>query len=134
MDLSNSSTPSGASSLTDFLVAPSQPFIRCVERLEGLIEAETRILKEGQRVDFEALNMRKTHALLEFTQVMKNASQESIAQARERVDNLQKLLFANTEALERHLQAMQEITMLIVESIREDESDGTYSIKGIGRR
>jgi hypothetical protein len=134
MDLSSSPSLIEETLSEEPLVAPSLAFTRCVERLARLIDAETRVLKSGERVDFEALNFRKTHALLELTQVSKNASQESFAQAREGIDNLHKLLAANTEALERHLQAMQEITMLIVESIREDESDGTYSVKGMARR
>jgi hypothetical protein len=134
MDLSTIDGLVEAQTLDDRAAEPGQAFVRCIERLERLIEAETSLLKSGQIVDFETLNLRKTHALLEFTQASRNASRECVSSARGRVEALHKLLAANTEALERHLQAMQEITMLIVTSIREDDSDGTYSFKAMSRR
>lgn len=109
-------------------------FARCVERLEELIETETRILTSRARIDFEALNLRKTHALLEFTRVARNTPPQSSPEARERLSRLAHQLAGNAEILEQHLQAMQEITNLIVDSIRNDDSDGTYSRKGVARR
>lgn len=109
-------------------------FIRCIQRLEEMIETETGILKSGARIDFEALNLRKTHALLEFTRVARNLPPQTSAQAQIRLRALGERLAANTQVLEQHLLAMQEITSLIVDSIRNDESDGTYSRKGAARR
>jgi len=124
-ELVNMETPASSADLA---------FIRCVERLEELIDAETGILKSCERLDFESFNLRKTHALLEFTRVARNLPSRASAQARRRLGELVEKLAANTEALEQHLQAMQEITGLIVESIRRDESDGTYSMRGAARR
>lgn len=109
-------------------------FIRCVERLEDLIDAETQVLRSCARIDFEALNLRKTHALLEFTRVARNLPPRASGLAQQRLNRLVEKLGSNTEALQLHLHAMQEITCLIVESIRSDESDGTYSRKAAPRR
>lgn len=109
-------------------------FVRCVERLEEMIDAETRILKSCSRVDFEALNLRKTHALVEFTRVAQNTPLQTSELARRKLSRLSERLSVNSEALEQHLRAMQEIVSLIVDCIRDDDSDGTYSRKGAPRR
>jgi hypothetical protein len=112
--------------------APHDALTRCIERLREIIESETRVLKQGGHVDFDALNQRKTHALLEFLQVSRTAPPQSAAEITDQVRSLQKLLSENAQLLERRLQATQEITNLIVHHIRESESDGTYSIRSPG--
>lgn len=111
-----------------------QAFINCIERLETLINAETAMLRNCERIDFEALNLRKTHALLEFMQVSRSVREESLVHARHRIRDLQDRLAENAETLERHLQAIREISALIIDGIRKEESDGTYSINGVARR
>lgn len=108
-------------------------FDRCLERLEELISTETHMLRSGARVDFDALNQRKTHALLEFTRVAR-ALKPGAPPSQGRLAALRDALGANTEALDLHLSAMREITRLIVETIRSDDSDGTYTMKGATRR
>lgn len=114
--------------------ASEAAFIRCIERLEEMIDAETRILKSCARVDFEALNLRKTHALLEFTRVARNMPAQTSEPARRKLARLCERLAVNTEVLDQHLRAMQEIANLIVDCIRSDVSDGTYSRKGAAHR
>lgn len=125
-----------ADALPDELERPPSEiaFIRCIDRLEETIETETRVLKSCARIDFEALNMRKTHALLEFTRVARNMPARPSEITRQRLAGLVQKLAANTEILEQHLLAMQEITDLIVTCVRNDHSDGTYSRKGAPRR
>lgn len=103
-------------------------FCRCLGRLKEIIEAETGVLKEGKGVDFEALNRRKSHALLEFMQVSRMATPQVESLTTDRMRDLQRLLAENAQLLERRLQATQEITDLLVRHIRESGSDGTYSI------
>lgn len=112
--------------------ASQDALTRCIDRLREIIELETRILKQGGHVDFDALNQRKTHALLEFLQVSRTAPAQSATQIGDRIQSLRKLLAENALLLERRLQATQEITDLIVHHIRESESDGTYSIRSPG--
>lgn len=108
-------------------------FDRCLDRLEELISTETHMLRSGAHVDFDALNQRKTHALLEFTRVAR-ALAPGAPPSRRRLAALRNALGANTEALDQHLRAMREITRLIVDTIRNDDSDGTYTMKGTARR
>ncbi len=104
-------------------------FGRCIGRLKEIIEAETEVLKEGKGVDFDVLNQRKTHALLEFMQVYRTTAPMGARHAADRIKDLQRLLAENAQLLERRLQATQEITDLVVRHIRESDSDGTYSIR-----
>ncbi|QGM99660.1 hypothetical protein F7D14_11265 [Methylocystis parvus] len=99
---------------------------RCVERLASIIEGETRLLKEGGRLDFPVLNARKTHALLEFTLASKSARPGDFACFGDTALRLKDALEENKEYLERRLRATQEIASLILAGIRRDESDGTY--------
>lgn len=119
---------------TPNLAGGEDAFSRCIGRLQEIIEAETSVLKEGKKLDFDALNQRKTHALLEFMQVSRTASSEALNHAAARIRDLQRVLAENAQLLERRLQATQEITNLIVHHIRESESDGTYSIRSQGMR
>ncbi|WP_363346633.1 hypothetical protein [Methylocystis echinoides] len=112
--------------------APEDAFSLCIGRLQDIIRVETGVLKEGKRLDFDALNQRKTHALLEFLQVSRTAPPDAVRRASGRIRDLQRLLAENAQLLERRLQATQEITNLIVHHIRESESDGTYSIRSRG--
>jgi len=112
--------------------ASQDALTRCIDRLQDIIEAETRILKQGGPADFDALNQRKTHALLEFLKVSRTASPRAVTQAAMRIQTLKGLLSENAQLLERRLQATREITELIVRHLRESESDGTYSIRSPG--
>ncbi len=112
----------------------AQALERCIERLNAIIEAETSLLKGGGALDFAALNARKSHALMEFIQASKGARASDLAQFSHKAARLRELLASNAEMLERHLQATQEIAMLVIASIRSDESDGTYTIPRSGAR
>ncbi len=109
-------------------------FIRCVERLQELIGDETSTLRAGAHIDLDTLNLRKTHALLEFARMARNRPQRGGAEVEDRLLRLRELLAANARVLEQHLQAMTEITNILVESIRKDVSDGTYSRGSASRR
>ena len=109
--------------------AAEDAFFRCVDRLEELIEGETLTLRSCAPVDFDSLNLRKTHALLEFTRVARAMPPSISAEAEQRLKVMRAKLTANADILERHLQAMLEITGVIVDSIRSEDSDGTYSVR-----
>jgi hypothetical protein len=114
--------------------APILALERCINRLESIVETESRLLKEGGRLHFEAMNARKTHALLEFVLAAKGAQQDDLAPLRESARRLRASLAANAELLEKHLRATQEIAMLILAGIRQGESDGTYTVRSFGAR
>lgn len=113
---------------------PGLAFLRCIDRIESLIATETQILKSGAAVDFDMLNLRKSHALMELLQVTRSAPEGTLSLTQGRVERLRELLAVNAEALQQHLLAIRAINELIVECVRREESDGTYSIKNLGRR
>lgn len=108
---------------------PVDAFSSCIERVESVIRSEMEILKKGGKIDFDALNQKKSHALLELLRVMKGATAENASEAAMKLKSLQRLLSDNAELLARRLQATEELTSLIVRHIRDSESDGTYSIR-----
>lgn len=108
---------------------PIDAFSSCVDRAERVIRAEMETLKRGGKIDFDALNQKKSHALLELLRVSRGMTADMTPHASQRVNSLQKLLSDNTELLAKRLQATEELTRLIVQDIRESESDGTYSIR-----
>jgi len=100
--------------------------LRWIDRMDRLIDAETHALLSGARVDFDSFNSKKNYALLEFRIMSRNfgdISQDSLAQLK----RLNGRLAQNGEVLKQHLQAVSEISKLIITSIRAEESDGTYS-------
>ncbi|PPD45175.1 MAG: hypothetical protein CTY15_05185 [Methylocystis sp.] len=107
---------------------------RCVERLKALVEAETRAAADPGEIDFEAFNQRKSHALVELTQMLRMAPLDSRVAARGAIAHFRTALAENADALGLRLRAMQEISALLIEKILEDESDGTYSKNGTARR
>ncbi|WP_442754614.1 hypothetical protein ACNHKD_16720 [Methylocystis sp. JAN1] len=113
---------------------PAQALIHSIERLEAIVRAETNLLRQGGDLDFQTLNARKTHALVEFIQASKAVDASRDDDLAESVQRLRELLVANAEILDRLLQATQEIAMLTIASIRRDESDGTYSPRRPGGR
>lgn len=102
---------------------------RCVDRVEIVVREEMEILKKGGKIDFEALNQRKSHVLLELLRFSKSFKAQNAIQSAPRLKALQKLLGENADLLARRLRATEEITGLILGHIRDSESDGTYSIR-----
>lgn len=111
-------------------VNPSlDPVSRCIERVETVIREEMQTLRNGGKIDFEALNQRKSHVLLEVLRLSKSITSHSANQSGHQLRSLQKLLLENSDLLARRLRATEEITGIIVRNIRDSESDGTYSIR-----
>lgn len=104
-------------------------FARCLDRVQAVIQDEMKILKKGERIDFDALNQRKLHALLELLCASKGAAGQNSVDCETRLKSLRTLLVENTDFLARRLKATEEITEIIVKHIRDSESDGTYSLR-----
>ena len=116
-------------------VAPEtvDAFCAVIERLETVIEMETKALAGNRTALLGDLARHKRQGFLELTGVMKAMertipSQEIIG----RLAAFRETLAANAAVLRVHLRAMQEVTALIVKVMRDAESDGTYS-RGFGR-
>jgi predicted hydrolase (HD superfamily) len=100
--------------------------MRWIDRMDALVAAETKVLLAGEKVDFDAFNSKKNHALLEFMILSRGVGEVSpvlLAALR----RLNERLTKNGEVLKQNLQAASEISKLIISVIRAEESDGTYS-------
>ena len=108
-------------------------FFAVIERLEAVIEAETKALADGGRADVVEFTRQKRQGFLELGRIMKALertipSQDILA----RLAGFRRKLEDNDAALRVHLQAVRAVNALIVRVMREAESDGTYS-RGYGR-
>jgi hypothetical protein len=103
-------------------------FGKAVERLEQVIELETKVLMENKPADLREFNHRKNFGLLELTRTMRALDGMPSEQIRLLLVNLRSKLDRNRKALDIHLRAVQEISAIISKAIRDSESDGTYSV------
>jgi hypothetical protein len=109
-------------------------FVRCIDRLDALITAETETLTARAPFDFDASNQRKTHALLELVRASRATPSELAPPLRDKVLALREKLNRNAELLDQHLRAMLEIASIMIATIRAEESDGTYCGQSVRRR
>jgi len=117
----------------DFALADS------IRRLEIVVDEEAAALTSRGPIDFEAINRRKSHSLLELTRLSRSAAGSAAAAALEPdFARLAGKLARSRELLQLRLSASQEIAELITDAMREAESDGTYSTASVasaaGRR
>jgi hypothetical protein len=120
--------------LVDVVDRSHLAFIGCIERLEELLDRETRGLKICARIDFEDFNLRKSHALLELSRASRSLTPGTSAMIKTRLVSLQAKLAENSLLLEQHLGAMREIAAIMIRTIEMDESDGTYSTRSSADR
>jgi hypothetical protein len=104
------------------------PLERAIERLEDVIEQETKALKSRAAVDLEAFNVRKSQGLLELNRALRGLDglvRDKVVQAR--LAGLRAKLAVNQAVLKMHLEAVREVASVLADAIRDAESDGTYS-------
>ncbi len=102
-------------------------FIRTLERLEHVIEAETTALQQNQPVDLADFNHKKRHGLLELSRTMRLLDEPSRESAQPGLHRLRDKVEQNLSILEIHIKAVHEVAAIIANAIQEHESDGTYS-------
>ena len=107
-------------------------FVTVIERLETVIEAETRMLASGRTSDIAEATRQKRQGFLELSRLMRTMERTIPSQdILSRLATFRGKLEANDEKLRVHLQAVRAVNALIVDVMREAESDGTYS-RGYG--
>jgi hypothetical protein len=110
-----------------------KPVVTAIERLETVVEAETRMLLEGANPDLVEMNARKSRGLYDFTRAMNKAVVKAEAAALKSLqpllDRLRQKLERNCEALQLHLRAVGELSDIIRTAIETQEADGTYTLK-----
>ena len=101
---------------------------RVIRRLEDTVNEETELLRTNAGVDLNEFNARKSQGLLELTRALRTFDVRSADDATvSRLQSLRSALNENSAVLNLHLQAVREIAMIVSDTIRESESDGTYS-------
>lgn len=106
-------------------------FIHSVERLEQVLDDETRLLQQHKPVALHDFNHKKSHGLLEFSRAMSAlrtldpAAAEFAAKAS--LIRLRTKLAENLAMLQTHLGAVSAIAATIARVIQDHDSDGTYT-------
>ena len=103
-------------------------FFAVVERIEAVLAAEMAALGTRQHRELGELTRQKRQGFLELNRIMRQLantipSQDILA----RMARFQGSLQANAAMLETHMRAVKAVTDIIVQVMRECESDGTYS-------
>lgn len=101
---------------------------RAVRRLIEIVDQETIALRDNAASDLSDFNARKAHGLLELDRaatLLKGAQPDAATMALLR--ELRAKLDANSRVLAMHIEAVREIAGVIADTIREADSDGTYT-------
>lgn len=108
-----------------------------IQRLEEIVDQETKALQARQAIDLKEFNDRKSQALLELTRWLRSMQGvEENPPLAARIAVLKEKLALNQAVLKVHLEAVREISNTLSDAIRHADSDGTYtqSISLVGRR
>lgn len=112
-----------------------KPVVRAIQRLEDVIDTETRLLLEGGNPDLAEINSRKSRGLYDFNKAIKKAASAAELATMKRLqpllDSLKQKLEKNCEALQLHLRAVGELADLIRGALETQEADGTYSMQSV---
>lgn len=113
--------------------APVSPtlatFLAIVDRVETVVEAETEALSRHVPFDMTELNHRKRQGVLELSRILRTLTGgPPNPEARDRLASLSVKLERNRRVLDVKLRAVREIADIIARSMKDAESDGTYSL------
>ncbi len=112
-----------------------KPVVRAIQRLEDVIDTETRLLLEGGKQDLAEINTRKSSGLYDYNKSIKKAASDAEPATMKRLqpllDSLKQKLERNCEALQLHLRAVGELADLIRGALETQEADGTYSMQSV---
>jgi hypothetical protein len=99
-----------------------------VRRLEETVEQETAALRSRTPIDLNEYNNRKSQGLLELDRALRMLGESQPSEEMKgALRSLRDKLDLNREVLKTHLDAVREVAGLIAESIRNADSDGTYT-------
>jgi hypothetical protein len=110
--------------------AAAAQLIGAMDRLQQVVDAETRTLREHNTADLQAFSHRKSQGLLEVSRSMRALGDAPPDPAvRARLLGLRASLADNHALLGLHLRAAQEISTTLSRALEHAESDGTYSAR-----
>lgn len=117
--------PGGKTTDTAGVIACIQ---RAVTRLIEVVDQETAALRNRTPIDHKEFNSRKAHGLLELDRALGLLGDHKPDDETLRMLSvLREKLELNRQVLAIHVQAVREVAAIIAETIREADSDGTYT-------
>lgn len=114
---------------TGLATDPATALAGLIDRIEATLDAETAAFTNHQPIDLAAINQRKRQGLLELSRLGSMINRDTLSEAaRERLVRLSQKLERNRSALHIQIRAVGEVADIVAATMREAESDGTYSI------
>ncbi len=108
-----------------------QELLTIIDRLEEVVQTETAALEQHIVSDLAAFTRKKSQILLEVTRLARLVkSPTANVRIDDRLMSLKTSLAQNRDTLEIHLRAARELNEIISDTVRDAESDGTYSSAG----
>lgn len=102
--------------------------VHSITRLIEVVEEENKVLELRQVVSHAGYTDRKNHALRELLAAQRRELSSEIREAlRPVLQRLSGALQANARLLKHHIAAVGEVSDIIVNSLKDADSDGTYS-------
>ena len=105
-------------------------FAAVVNSLEEVVDYETDALEKHQNPDYNDINARKARGLRDLNQSMADVARyfDNVVESKVEtlLGGLKKKLERNSELLKIHLEAVTELSQMMQEAAREQETDGTY--------
>jgi flagellar biosynthesis/type III secretory pathway chaperone len=118
----------GSSPAAARLADAASPLDRAIQRLEEVVDQETAALRTRAAIDLREFNNRKSQGLLDLNKALRVidnlAADRGVAA---RLAQLRAKLDTNRAVLKMHLEAVREISTIVADTIRNADSDGTYS-------
>jgi hypothetical protein len=106
----------------------SSPLYSTVSKLLDVIEEENSILRDMQVTSHGGFTDRKNQALRELLAAQRSESADALAGTLKPIlESLSVALATNATLLKLHIGAVGEMSDIMIGSLRESESDGTYS-------
>ncbi|WP_295895845.1 flagellar protein FlgN [uncultured Bartonella sp.] len=105
-------------------------FAAVVNSLEEVVDYETGALEKHENPDYNDINARKARGLRDLNQSITDVARYFDDVVETKVETLlgglKKKLERNSELLKIHLEAVTELSQMMQDAAREQETDGTY--------
>lgn len=103
--------------------------MRVATGLRKILEEEVELLNKEPLADISEITNSKTLYLLELSRMTRRMGELPVDQSvHNQIMELRQALSLNGEALKVHLEASRSVSETIKKAIRDEESDGTYTV------
>ncbi|WP_181704741.1 flagellar protein FlgN [Chthonobacter rhizosphaerae] len=121
-------TPAGLSA--EAAVA-ADPLAAALARAEDVVGREIAALRSGDPLDLSETTFRKSQIYLDLVRLGREAAlARPTPDLARRLDALRTLIAEDVALLALHMDAVRRISDIITDAVRQDTSDGTYSVTG----